>query len=743
MLHFFRRYQKLFFVVVTVIIVISFVFFGTFSTLTVGEQAPDKTVATALDGSPITERTLSGMVRLLETGGGSYPNLLNDEIVIRDFLETGMGLMLAERAFAQIRPELQERLDKIKRFKPYVHAQTPYISSVAVWERYAPSLLQRLRALQASQLEATPEVLAQLIALFLDERRFPPDRLRRVLTFQQSQFTWINPDPLLYQSNLSLFGFETMEDWFGPTFLDLIARFILNAALVAEQRGYRVSVEEAHADLFQNALNGFVALTEKSPISYSEVGQYVEAELRALHLNESLAARLWQRALLFRRLFDEAGGGVFLDATAYAQFDAYAQERVLIDLYQLPRALRLADFSSLLRLQTYLDAVAPPQGRGGDLLALPKVFLSPEAVEKRYPELVVHRFALEWSGVDKEEVAQRISVRETWDWELEDAHWQLVQRAFPALNRPAATREERFRLLDKMEPSARFKVDQFARSHIVDSHPEWIREALDRAEPHAEEVAVRLRGGTLPFAGVQRVQEFLQLLYDAQADAVLQCFSEDGTHYYKIRVVQRPSAKQILTFAEASADGSLGGLLDKRLEEAYSEAKKKDPAPFQRPDGSWKPLHDVRDQVGAYLYADVLKAIAGKEKSPSYDFYATHRFYAYMQEAAERLHAQPDDPQWIAKEGGQESLANQWLLMREEVEVARSQAGRKSAAFTLTDGAWSIVTAPPNGDLFFFRKVRRVQAPPRVRDQMEQGQRALSVDARRALTDQLLKREGM
>ena len=50
----------------------------------------------------------------------------------------------------------------------------------------------------------------------------------------------------------------------GPKFTRLVAEFILNSAIVAEEKGYRVSKEEAWADLVQNASVSFQDISRRA-----------------------------------------------------------------------------------------------------------------------------------------------------------------------------------------------------------------------------------------------------------------------------------------------------------------------------------------------------------------------------------------------------------------------------------------------------------------------------------------------
>src|SRR5271154_748882 len=100
MLNFLRKHQRIFFFIVTIFVVVSFLFFGTYATLAPEEKAPDRILGTAIDGSALHSREVDAMARLLGSDHedqGKLPNMLNDGVVGKDLLMTGLGSLLAER----------------------------------------------------------------------------------------------------------------------------------------------------------------------------------------------------------------------------------------------------------------------------------------------------------------------------------------------------------------------------------------------------------------------------------------------------------------------------------------------------------------------------------------------------------------------------------------------------------------------------------------------------------------------
>lgn len=756
MMIFLRKHQRIFFIFITFIIVISFCFFGTFSAMMSDDKIPDKIVAKAVDGSNIMQRQLEAMSRLLSSGHenrgafeqGKMINLLNDGVIYKDFLMTGMGIMLAERHFDELKPDLEIRFNKAKHYRPYSHPQAPFISAEMIWQYVAPQMSKHLVQLKQKCDALNPEAFALFCSLYVDQASFPPEMLRKFLSMQLGKCNWAQKDPELEQGNLALFGYLTAEDWFGPKFLEIVSQFIINASILAEQKGYKVSYDEARADMLQNTFIGMQGLVPADQQSYQGAAEICRSQIRNMGLEELTAVNTWRSVMLFRRFFNDVGNAAFLDTVSYQQFAAYAKETVSVDLYQLPEELCFRDFRSFLKLQIYVDAVSKNRGSP---LSLTKSFLSADELEKKYPQLVQRRFFVEFSEASQEEIAQKISLKETWAWELEERNWSELARAFPALaSANAQTRDARYAAIEKVEKTKRLEIDRFARHKIVGSHPEWIDEALTAAVPQKRWVSVRLKGGDLPFVGVFERAELIQQLDKGTA---LDRFTEDKEHFYRIKVLNSSPVKEVLTFAESARDDTLNELLDQKLEKGYTDVRGKDPEIFKKEDGTWKSFREVKDQIGSRVYADLLKAISedfeqatGKKVNDSLDFYVSHRFHRYMRDAKKQLEASPENPSLVrsTSPASEEATARaplemQWLLVKNPTEIKRSsrEAVDKEDLFKLSPGTWSSVAAN-QGTLSFSRILERPIKDADIQEEVAQGHQRLSIDAKRCLMQKVL-----
>jgi hypothetical protein len=698
MMIYLRKHQKKLLVVVTVMIIASFTFFGA-ATAMQNEKIPNRRVGKALDGTPIQERELQAMIRFLSLG--------HHDALKESFMETGLLVMLAEKYFPLIQDDFQERLEKARRF-------VPTSSATYIWSRLAPELRHHLD--EVKQGAASPQTFAIYSQLYLDQLKFPPETLSQILQYH-GQY---QPPQVL-----ALFGFQSFEEWFGPRFTELVGKFFFNGAVIAEERGYRVTSSEAHADLLRLCVD---AISSKEKATFADAGAFLRLQAQMAGIDETEATKIWKKVMLVHRLFNEVGQGIFADPLIYREFAEFAQETATVESYHLPADLQLSDFRSLLKLQSYLEAVAPKwKHRFAEIPEIDSVI----EIEKRAPEFVVSLYTLEVAKVSQEEITGRLTLKETWDFETSDAGWNRLKGQFSALaGFDCKTGEERLQKLDQLPTTLRLKVDHTARSLLLEKHPEWIEEALVKAESKKQTIAIRSRGHVAPFDEIEETDQLRDFLA-ATTVGEPSLFTHDHQKFYRITVLEKPERKEVLTFGQALQDDWLGQLLDRRLKEVYEKERER----FK------KPFEEVRDQVGAYVFSDLLKQLS--DKTLPLQEYPDRRFVQLMQAAQKKIAA--GDRTLLETTGN--PLQDQWKLAHKTQEIERSRGSSlsKTEMFTLKPGEWSSVLTCPSimGDINFFRLVKREKSKKPIDEELRTGQNQLGLDARRLLMHQILEKYGL
>ena len=445
-------------------------------------------------------------------GGMWGPNFLNDGVIKKNFIETGLGVLLAEAYVDQIASDIISRHDKEQRFSLYTHPQAQFINVEGAWNYFSPNMKEYYAIVRNAKDPTSQQALRARMALFVMERQFPPSLLKQVLRYQESQHSYIKPDPNLNYIDLSLFGYHTAEDWFGPRFTRIIAEFIINSSIIAEQRGYQVSRTEALADLKRNAEISYQQNLKSPHLAVRNSHEYLQEQLRRLGMDENMAAKVWQKVLLFRRLFQDMGSSMFVDPALFHGFNQYSLESVTGTAYRLPKDLQINNYRTLQKFEVYLDAIAKRSDDDRTKLTLPTTFLS-ATKSKKNPGLVEKKYVLEIAEINKKDVEANISLRDTWAWETSNDGWKKIQTQFTDLNLNASANDsQRFAALEALDDKTRQRVDAFARSAIVESHPEMIANALKQATPSQKVVGLSDAKGPTPFAGLTSAKKLLDLL---------------------------------------------------------------------------------------------------------------------------------------------------------------------------------------------------------------------------------------
>jgi hypothetical protein len=569
-----------------------------------------------------------------------------------------------------------------------------------------------------------------LAKLYEMQNALPAEWLRRILMMQEQQYNWLHPDPRLRQNDLALFGFHSLADWFGKNFVDLSAEFIHNAAIAAEEKGYKATIEEAKADLqrnFSEAVKKFQAAKVPVDLSYKD-------QLRVLGMDENEAAGVWRKILLFRRYFADVGNSVFLDRMAHAEFASIANEKAVVDLYEWPSILHFNSAYHLFAFQTYLKSVALPEK--GNELGLPKTFLSIQEIAKKAPELIGVDYQAKVFAVVKREVALKASLKEVWAFEVEDATWALLKEEFSGVTGLkgsfAKNGDDRFALLEKLEPNERAKIDSFARLLLVDKHAEWIKEALDAAKGEEKKLSLCAGKIELPYIDdpVSLGTIFAQIPEAPETTlAQLQQFASK-TAFFRFENIEKLSDAKIKTFEQAMNDRSLTKLVDKALEAEFPKMQSSLPKD--------KKFAQVKEEVADAMLVNLKKQIESATNEIDGSL-VSRRMGSLSALALVDLQKDPDDPTWMGSVG-EDPLLSQFRMKRTEKQISRTvkEDWMSKESFVLDPDQWSSVHVGADGGVvFMYVKTRHVSEEP-IMEQLVAGRQILSSDVQRILAEKIL-----
>lgn len=770
MMQFFRKYQRYFFIVLTIIIIISFSFFGTYSSLAMNEMQ-DPVVVTTVDGSEVTRSYIDAMTRFIGTdnqdkvlnGGQWGPNFLNDGVVRKDFLENGLVAIVAKPFMDDLKQDMDARLVKEKHYQPYVHPSEPRLGALGVWDFLAPSIKTNLQLLQKSEPVLTEETLEARVQLYLEEKKFPSQYLRQILRYQETENSGVPPDRSLSTRDLNLFGYRTLEDWFGPRFLTLVSEVIINGASIAERQGYRVSDADALADLLYNNEVSFRQLQKAHShhLGVRSSQEYFKEQLRLLGMDQKMAVGIWKQVMLFRLLASNSSA-VFVDSLIYDQFQSYAGQSREVSLYELEPALRITKAGDLQKLDTYLLAITGKEAE----ISVPTQYKSVEDIRKETPELVQKQYILKVAEVKLKDLQLNVPLKQAWDWEASEGNWQKFIVSFPELGKKLdLSKEERIEKIDNLDRPTRARLDAFAKEEIVKMHPEWIEEALENAESEEIKISIQEKSPTVPLSGIKDVAAFQKLLEQAtlmqdskqstasvEGNNTLSNFSQDGQIFYRIEVLEKDSTFRVMSFEQALKDKTLDRLLNARLEKAYKAMIAKNTSLFLDASGKTKKFGEVKAEVAEKVFTPLYDKIVQYADNHGFmwhedmgivkgDFAADYRFLAYINEVRERVIA--GDENAVVKSGEkalaaafepekmQDSLLDQFKVQQSTLEISRKEKGRfdPEIFFDIKVGDFSKVMFLPKEGSFFFKVLNEKMNTDGREALMKRGQQLLQNSA--------------
>jgi len=769
MMKFIRKHQKLFFFVITVVVIVTFSFWGSYSSGSNASKNADKIVSRSIGGSNISQSDITMMSWFLSSDWDSFliapqrsANLLNDGVIFNDIMKTGIASLIAEKYFAKIKPHLEKNFEKISRFTPYRHPQVDFISAKTVWKEFHPEIYQIFSEIK-NQEEVSATFLSLMLKLYQEQLKFPPFMLKRAMLFQQSKFPWVQPDNRLYQEDVSLFGFQTINEWFGDDFLDLISQFILNVAALAEKKEYVVSYEEAKRDLIRNIRKGLQKQDLSEKFNKNHFGSSFEQQLNLLRLSEATAVKVWQKIMLFRKYFQDISNSIQIDPLAFDEFYSYAHEKKEINYYQLPKYLRLNDFEDLLRFQMYLKATGPSLSSTPDfLLELTDIYFPVEEVEKKYPTLVEQRYKIKMKKTSTLDIGLRIGEKDLWAWQLEQENWKKLKEQFFKLTSEAnESREKRFKELDKLDPQSRGQIDIFSRKCMVLENKQWIDTQLLEEKEEEKILSFKNEGNEVDLADIGKSKDLQGLLDKIALDPEnkdiqdrLAHYTEDENIYYHFTLIERSENKNIVPFHRSVSEGIIDPILMSFLREEHQKMKSTHPEICYDENKEEISFYEIKNHIGKVAFNKVfaaLEKICAKDqifpKGDIFEFYVSYRFYHQMKKVKSQIMSDPENTVWIKKIEDKTiqnplccNIADQWKMEMETKDVSRDFQDKKlrERVFDENVKTWSDILGIQEKSPFFFFIKKKCRDKTVFEPQVENCRLLLKNEAICTLADKLM-----
>ncbi len=688
MLGFIQRYQKIFLIVVAVFISISFLFFGI---IPKGPQkSTDKTVYRTLNKQKVKQSRFEGLKVLLNTNNGDNAlygkaigtHYFTENFVSSDLIKPGILGLLVDRNLELLEGDLKAQHQKENKYQFYSHPSAPFLNADTIWSIHAPELKASIELLKG---ETNVKVAFEnRQKLYAEESRFSSFDLWKILNEQESQFQWIPKDSNLNPQSLQLFGYHSLEDWFGEKLMGKVCEFIFEVDALAKKQGYRITDQEAEQDLMSLNEQNFMRIKSLGVKDFEDSQAYLEAKLKHLGMNRMQMVSIWKDLLLFRRFFQEAGTSVVLDSYALEPFEHYAAEQMKVARFSLPEDLQFHSMKDLMQFEVYLEALGKPLNQ----LALAFEMGSLESISNKYPQLVERPLEVQYKKVTLANAALNIKVQDIWNWKLDPNNYQALANQFPKLRHQGELDLEDYQdLLEHLDTATQMQMDQFVREILLKENTDWLEKAFSIAEIVKEELSPRKNGQGLPFKGLEvssKKELFLDNLFKSidQEELGMESITFNEQDYYQVVAVSAREDERLVSFQQLKEDRTLEKLLAKRSKKGSTNSQNKLEKEL------FEPLkREIRN--------DYLSLHKESSNELTNDFYCKYRMYYPMRLALEFMkdHSKLNENYafnslWTLRESPHTYI--RYLENKQEME----------ALLPLKEGHWTSVK-PSENDLIF------------------------------------------
>ncbi|MFA6119311.1 MAG: SurA N-terminal domain-containing protein [Parachlamydiales bacterium] len=719
MLSFLRKYQKIFFVIIAVVIVVTFSFFGTQGVISEVKKVKDEDIAQAVDGSKIKLSEIEKMSLFLSSDSEDYSikqtqiraNLFNDGVLKNDIFQSGIAKIIFEKYFDKLAPSLKSKFEKAKKYRPFVHYYDSSISAEAIWQNYKPEISDLLKKVK-EQKELNLEFCKLYIDLYNEQMNFHPESLRKIIYFQEKQKN-AQTDPRILQDSFAIFGYDNAVEWFGKDFIDLISQFIINTSHIAESKGYKVSVKEVNIDLMTNLKK---ALKNQTDISLAESYKRM---LKILGMDDKSAIDVWQKVMLFRKYYKDVSNTVLLDNLPYKEFLDFSATTAKVKVYDLPKHLQMNNFEDLMQLEMYLMATADKSGA----LDIPNSFKAIDQIEKEYPQLIEKQYQLNVKHTNLRQAAQKIKVKDMYFWQLDDKNYSNLRKNFKYLPE-ANSRKEKLDVFDNLEVFQKMQVNDYSRISMVKENLSIIDEALNNEEAKFYDFYITLADPSFPIH-FQNTAEVVELI--DKNDSVAK-YTQDNDNFYQIEVVKRDQNKQLVSFEKAKNQEIIAKILDDYLVKEFEDLKKSNP--------KFKDVEDfdsVRSEVASIAFSEIISKLKALNlsKELSNDAVSKYRLYPYVENILKNI---------STNENFMLNLNNQFQLSSRNIDISRSKNPNwiEKIAFSMEEKKFSKLNFKNDGNIEFIY-LEAIQKPTAAADKVDIARDKIAKETSQLLTKKLIQ----
>lgn len=590
-----RRHQRAITIAVTFCTISTFVFFGSARAIAPAIQAPDVSVwhTGTID---LSSKQLALRARFLASempGNPKNPETwcawMNPGFVTQWILERGLGTQMIE-SNSVFKEYLESRKAKERQWQGYKHPVLGYLNYEAVLSQFNPPLAQALKAWQSD----SDASAATKIALYNRANRMPIDFYSTIIRYQEASLPDSQKDQRLADYPMSLFGYDSIKDWFGQDFVESCVKLVALGAQEAKDLGYHVAQEEVRRSIHSRVEQLWMQLQEKGmdlPLHSFKARMF-----GSIGMEEDDLVEFWKELILFDCFYHHQGSQILTDPLAIEKMASFVGESREIELYEIPKMYQTSSFEAMAKLQLYWHYTT---GIGLTDSVVPTRMRSLSDIAQSAPELMAKKVSLSWRKMTLDDFCAWIGPKKMIIMESQDQLWSEISAQIT--NQKIDDVQERVRLLSKLDRNARERVDQVSLKWLLKNDPKNLMQAYESAPVENQVLSLALASTKQPLEGISNVNLLLKELENPVSDRP---YTQDGMNYYLFEMTQ-PSCDEVIDFAKAQELSLLEILLSKKIKNHY-EAMKTRQVPALYKEGKLLELSRARSQVLMDLFQPLL-----------------------------------------------------------------------------------------------------------------------------------------
>lgn len=688
MMTFLHKYQRAATVIISICMISTFVFFGT-SRAFIPKNEMAETVVVKKGKMSITLQKMQMRSFFLssEISEATNPRHLFCSLINLGFLseyifETGLAEQILTLDPQSIQ-ELELKWAKEAKWSGYQHPKLGYLNFSSLLSQINPSCQRALKQYQSKK----PESIAkEKIALWREIHKTPFQAIRSLVRYQESG-SGLAQDTSLSPKNIQPFGYQSLDEWFGPRFIALCVQVIELGARKAENLGYNVSWSMAQKFLEARLQELFTAFqAHDKNINYASFERQL---FQNIGFEKSDLISLWQDLLLFERLAHHEGSRVFIDPLICQAMAKFASEEVKTVCYEMADVYRISNLKDMASIQLYWHLVS---GLKLDDTSIPQKTLSVNEISRVAPELISKSAKLAVRTLTLDEIRQAMGLKQLLLLQAREDMWPKVLELSSDLKAVAKgvvkpTMEQKLDWLSNLKAKDREILDRTAIALLAEKEPEPLRELLSAQEVKEEVLKFPLASVRQPLKGIANAREMFEAL---GRQTLLIPYTQDRIHYYSLELRSEPT-DEIISYGVAKNGGILEALLTRRLQSHYESMKATSPAVLTK-DGKVLGFKASQDKVIISLFQNLLAKLAHFRSKVCLEAnlkpldtpeiatdLATWRYSPFFQESIEKLQ-QNEEP----------FMDLDWSLRKTERSFTREKTIHTplESIFNAKDGVW-------------------------------------------------------